>query len=103
MTFNNDTKEKLNKMAKHCGISGTYYDDYIVMFDKVNIYPITQHMLIFSKKGDNQTVLHYGEYYEDDNLCFVGMIYKVKNIQQPKISIFYQIIPLNMPNQEQRI
>lgn len=71
MTFNNSTKEELNKMAKHSGINVTYYDGYIVMFDKVNIHAITPHMLVFSKNGDNLIVLHYDEYHEDDDLFFV--------------------------------
>ena len=71
MIFNNDTKEELNKMAKHNGINVIYYDGYIVMFDKVNIHAITPHMLVFSKNGDYLTVLHYDEYHEDDNLFIV--------------------------------
>ena len=71
MIFNNDTKEELNKMAIHNGINVIYYDGYIVMFDKVNVHSITSHTLVFSKNGDNLTVLHYDEYHEDDNLFFV--------------------------------
>ena len=71
MTFNNYTKEELSKMAKHCGINITYYDGYILEFDKVNVHAITPHMLVFSKNGDNLIVLYYDEYYEDDDLFFV--------------------------------
>lgn len=71
MTFNNYTKEELNKMAKHSGINFTYYDGYILEFDKVNVHSIIPHMLVFSKNGDYLTVLHYDEYHEDDNLFFV--------------------------------
>ena len=71
MTFNNYTKEELNKMAKHSGINVTYYDGYIVVFDKVNIHAITPHKLVFSKNGDYLTVLHYDEYHEDDDLFFI--------------------------------
>lgn len=71
MTFNNVTKEELNKMAKHCGINITYYDGYILDFDKVNVHAITPHKLVFSKNVDYLTVLHYDEYYEDDDLFFV--------------------------------
>ena len=52
MTFNNYTKEELNKMAKHSGINITYYDGYILEFDKVNVHAITPHKLVFSKNGD---------------------------------------------------
>ena len=72
MIFNEDTKEELNKMAKHSGINVTYYDGYILEFDKVNVHAITPHKLVFSKNGDYLTVLHYDEYHEDDDLFFVG-------------------------------
>ena len=68
MIFNDDTKEELNKMAKHNGINVTYYDAYIVMFDKVNIHAITPHRLVFNKNGYYLLVLHYDEYHEDDDL-----------------------------------
>ena len=71
MIFNNDTKEELNKMAKHNGINVIYYDGYILKFDKVNVHAITPHMLVFSKNGDNLIVLYYDEYHEDDDLFFV--------------------------------
>lgn len=69
--FNNDTKEVLNKMAKRSGIEVTYYDGYIVMFDKANIHAITPHRILFSKNGYHLLVLHYDEYHEDDDLFFV--------------------------------
>ena len=71
MIFNNDTKEELNKMAKHNGINVIYYDGYILKFDKVNVHAITPHMLVFSKNGDNLIVLYYDEYHEDDDLFLV--------------------------------
>ena len=83
MTLNNYTKEELNKMAKHCGINVTYYDGYIVMFDKVSVHAITPHRLIFSKNGDNLIVLYYDEYYEDDDLFFVdGKKYTLLTIKK---------------------
>ena len=82
MIFNNDTKEELNKMAKHNGINVIYYDDYIVMFDKVNIHAITPHMLVFCKNGNYLVVLHYDEYHEDDDLFFVdGEKYTLNTIK----------------------
>ena len=71
MIFNNDTKEELNKIAKHNGINVIYYDGYIVMFDKVNLDGITPHRLIFSKNGKELIVLHYDLYHENDNLFIV--------------------------------
>ena len=71
MIFNEDTKEELSKMAKHSGINVTYYDGYILEFDKVNVHAITPHKLEFSKREDCLTVLHYDEYHEDSDLFIV--------------------------------
>ena len=82
MTLNNYTKEELNKMAKHCGINVTYYDGYILEFDKANIDGITPHRLIFSKNGKELIVLHYDLYYENNNLFIVDgekyTLYEIK-------------------------
>ena len=71
MIFNNDTKEELNKMAKHSGINVKYYDGYILEFDKVNVHAITPHMLVFCKNGNYLVVLHYDEYHENNNLYLI--------------------------------
>ena len=80
MTFNNYTKEELNKMAKHSGINVTYYDGYILEFDKVNVHAITPHMLVFSKNGDYLTVLYYDEY--DDLFLVDGEKYTLNTIKK---------------------
>ena len=84
MTFNNVTKEELNKMAKYCVINITYYDGYIVMFDKVSVRAITPHMLVYSKNGDYLIVFHYDKYHDDDDLFFVDgekyTLLTIKNI-----------------------
>ena len=72
LLFDKEVKESLNKTFKSSGIKITYYDGYIVMFDKVSVRAITPHRLIFSKNGDNLIVLYYDEYYEDDDLFFVN-------------------------------
>ena len=83
MSFNNDIKEELNKVAKHIGIKVTYYDGYIVMFDKVNVLAITPHLLVFSKNGSNLIVLHYYGYHEDYDLFFVeGEKYNINTIKK---------------------
>ena len=83
MTFNNYTKEELNKMAKHSGINVTYYDGYILGFDKVNVHAITPHRLIFSKNAVNLIVLYYDEYHEDDDLFLVdGEKYTLNTIKK---------------------
>ena len=52
LLFDNEVKESLNKTFKSSGIKVSYYDDYIVKFDKSNIHSITPHRIIFSKNGD---------------------------------------------------
>ena len=86
MTFNNVTKEELNKMAKHCGINITYYDGYILEFDKVNVNRITPHRLIFSKNGKALIVLHYVLHHETDNLFIVdGKMFSLLTIKKSLI------------------
>ena len=82
MIFNNDTKEELNKMAKHNGINVIYYDGYILKFDKVNVHAITPHMLVFSKNGNNLIVLHYDEYHDDDLFFVDGKKYTLNTIKK---------------------
>lgn len=71
LLFDNEVKESLNKTFKSSGIKITYYDGYIVKFDKSNIHSITPHRIVFSKNGDNLLVLYYDEYHEDYDLFFI--------------------------------
>ena len=72
MRFNQEIEEELFRMAKHSGISFSYYYGYIIEFDKANVGGITPHTLIFSKKGKQLIVLYYDEYHEDDDLFLVN-------------------------------
>ena len=96
--FDKETIEELNKFAKTYRMKVTYYYGYIVEFDKVNVYTISPHKIIFSKYGYDLLVLHYDEYHENNNLYLIpnekepftigsmkkyvrqyfGMIYKMK-------------------------
>ena len=71
LLFDNEVKESLNKLFKSSGIKITYYDGYIVKFDKCNIYSITPHRIVFSKNDENLLVLYYDEYHEDYDLFFI--------------------------------
>jgi len=71
MQFNQEIEEELFRMAKHSGISFSYYYGYIVEFDKANVDGITPHTLIFSKKEKELIVLYYGIYHENDNVFIV--------------------------------
>lgn len=72
LLFDNEVKESLNQLFKNSGIKITYYDGYIVDFDKSNIHSITPHRIIFSKNSDNLLVLYYDEYHEGDDLFFIA-------------------------------
>ena len=63
--FDKDTIEELNKFAKK------YYYGYIVEFDKVNVYAISPHKIVFAKYGYNLLVLHYDDYHANENLFFI--------------------------------
>ena len=69
--FNKDTIEELNKFAKNYKMNVTYYYGYIVNFDKVNVYAISPHKIVFTKYGYNLLVLHYDDYYANENLFFI--------------------------------
>ena len=72
LLFDNEVKESLNKTFKSSGIKVSYYDGYIVKFDKSNIHSITPHRIVFSKYNENLLVLYYDEYHEDYDLFFIN-------------------------------
>ena len=72
LLFDNEVKESLNKTFKCSGIKVSYYDGYIVRFDKSNIHSITPHRIVFSKNDENLLVLYYDEYHEDYDLFFIN-------------------------------
>ena len=71
LLFDNEVKDSLERSFKRNGIKITYYDGYIVKFDKCNIYSITPHRIVFSKNDENLLVLYYDEYHEDMDLFFI--------------------------------
>ena len=71
LLFDNQVKESLNKTFKSSGIKVSYYDGYIIRFDKSNIHSITPHRIVFSKNDENLLVLYYDEYHEDMDLFFI--------------------------------
>lgn len=72
LLFDNEVKESLNKTFKSSGIKVSYYDGYILRFDKSNIHSITPHRIVFSKNGDSLLVLYYDEYHENMDLFFIN-------------------------------
>ena len=71
ITFDKDTKDELNKFAKTYRMKVSYYYGYISKFEKLNVHTISPHKIIFSKYGYNLLVLHYDEYYENNNLYLI--------------------------------
>ena len=69
--FDKDNIEELNKFAKTYRMKVTYYYGYIVEFDKVNVYAISPHKIVFTKYGYNLLVLHYDDYHANENLFFI--------------------------------
>lgn len=72
LLFDNEVKESLNKTFKSSGIKVTYYDGYIVKFDKSNMHAITPHRILFSKNDENLLVLYYDKYHENFDLFFIN-------------------------------
>ena len=69
--FDKDTIEELNQFAKNYRMKVTYYYGYIVNFEKVNVYAISPHKIVFKKYGYNLLVLHYDDYHANENLFFI--------------------------------
>ena len=69
--FDKDTIEELNKFAKTYKMKVIYYYGYIVEFDKVNVYAISPHKIVFTKYGHNVLALHYDDYHANENLFFI--------------------------------
>lgn len=83
LLFDNDVKESLERTFKRSGIKASYYDRYILRFEKTNVYSITPHILVFSKNEYNLLVLYYDEYHETDELFFVdGEKYTLQGIKR---------------------
>ena len=70
--FDKDTIEELNKFANNYRMTVTYYYGYIVEFDKVNVYAISPHKIVFTKYWYNLLILHYDDYHDNENLFFIS-------------------------------
>lgn len=69
--FDKDTIEELNKFANNYRMKVKYYYGYIVEFEKTNVYAVSPHKIVFKKYGYNLLVLHYDDYYANENLFFI--------------------------------
>ena len=70
LLFDSEVKDSLEMTFKRSGIKFSYYDGYILKFEKTNVYSIMPHRLIFSKNGYYLLVLFYDNYPEDDDVFY---------------------------------
>lgn len=66
-----DFKDKINSTFKKKTLEITYYNGYIVKFDKCNIESITPHKILISNEEKNLLVMHYADYHENDEIYYV--------------------------------
>ena len=83
LLFDSEVKESLERSFKRSGIKVSYYDRYILRFEKINVYSITPHRLVFSKDEYNLLVLFYDNYHEEDDVLYVdGEKYTLQGIKR---------------------
>ena len=66
-----ELKDKINSAIKKKTLEITYFDGYIVKFDKCNIESITPHKILISNDEKNLLVMHYADYHENDEIYYV--------------------------------
>lgn len=71
LQFNDETFYSLNRFAKSYRFKTTYSYGYLLKFDKVNIYAISPHKIIFTENDKNLLILHYDDYTKKENLYFI--------------------------------
>jgi len=71
LKIDSEFKEKINKTFSRKNLEITYFNGYIVKFNKCNIESISPHKILFSSPTKNLIVLHYADYMENDGLYFV--------------------------------
>ena len=96
--FDKDTIEELNRFAKNYKTKVTYYYGYIVEFDKVNVYAISPHKIVFTKYVYNVLVLYYDDYHANENLFFITKekeLYTVGSLKRYIKEYFSMIYKMN--------
>lgn len=66
-----ELKDKINTTIKNKTLEITYYDGYIIKFDKCNIESITPHKILISNAEKNLLVMHYADFHENDEIYYV--------------------------------
>lgn len=66
-----ELKDKINKAIKCKTLVITYFNGYIVKFDKCNLESISPHKILISNEEKNLLVMHYADYHENDELYYI--------------------------------
>lgn len=66
-----ELKDKINKAIRKKTLEITYYNGYIVKFDKCNIESITPHKILISNDEKNLLVMHYADYHENSEIYYI--------------------------------
>ena len=74
MDFEPDFKDKFNNAISKKTLEITYFQGYIVKFDKCNVESITPHKILISNDTKNLLVMHYADYYENNEIYYIDGI-----------------------------
>lgn len=66
-----ELKDKINNAFKQKTLEITYYNGYIVKFDKCNLESISPHKILISNDEKNLLVMHYADYHENDEIYYI--------------------------------
>lgn len=66
-----ELKQKIESTIMRKNLEITYYNGYLVKFDKCNLESITPHKILISNDEKNLLVMHYADYMETDGLYFI--------------------------------
>jgi len=66
--------ENVNKHLKRKSLEITYYNGYLIGFDKCNIESISPHKIVVGNDEKNLLIMHYANYMENDGLYFIDGI-----------------------------
>ena len=66
-----ELKENINKAFKGKNLEITYYNGYLVKFDKCNVESISPHKILLSNNEKNLLIMHYADYMETEGLYYV--------------------------------
>ena len=66
-----ELKDKFNKAFGKKTLEITYYNGYIVRFDKCNVESISPHKILISNNEKNLLVMHYADYHENSEIYYI--------------------------------